>query len=811
MSSQRPDGSLRPSEIRAGMRTNIIAGAFGNVWAAVAVGTPLTMLLEVLGASGFTMGLTQSFRQIALTFQLPGALLAELIGKRRLTWLYTVLFGRSLWLLPPLFIFFGASPATVIAAVMGVAAVTASTDCFVASLWHSWIADLIPEHIRGQFWSTRQAYTTMAMLLATLASGIVLDLGNGLMIFGIVFFVAALFGIADILTHFGVPDLRSAPAQRGESLWARLMTPIRDRNFFRFALLSGIWTFSVTLTVLQVVCIKQAFGASYSEIAVITVASNLSGIIGGFLLGRIIDLVGARSFMFVMILLGPITSLCWFFMMPTTLTIPLPWMGAYTMSQPVAILIVANALAGAFYAAIGMAQYTLLGSIAPKESRTLSMAVYWTIVGAFGAVGPLCAGAIADLFASDITLPLAITREGYSLSFLWKRPADIVMPLGGNLTFGHVIAFLHIITAWCCLPIFRHVKQSSASTSIGDTFSNIVMVNPLRFTLGLVYLRRLNSTQKPHRRRRSIEQLGSGDTRIAVTDLVQKMNDPDFDVREAAVAALGRIGTPSAVHALIGKLHETPTGLAAPILRALRHTRSTLYIPSVLPYLEHPEAEVARQAARALGETRRAECLEPLLDLVRRTADDVILCAASNALSKLGHPEAVYDLFPKVGAVTDAVLQRSIAVDIGNLLGERHDFYQILSDELRDPGVGFETLSRRLLIHLKSATADPRTKRRLAIMRARVRRLDAAIETADYPGIAHRSLRIAQSLAAYAARNMPPQRQESYIEVLVWDKPRFAAGYWLLCAIAETGHAPTALDALLATFVASELSRAIND
>ena len=441
------------------------------------------------------------------------------------------------------------------------------------------------------------------------------------------------------------------------------------------------------------------------------------------------------------------------------------------------------------------------------------MAVYWTIAGVFGAVGPLCAGWIADLFAcwrgEEHNLAIGFIAHGF-VNLTGVNPAKITMPFGAPLTFGYVIAFLHIVVSWCCLPLLRRVRQSSERASIGDTFSNIVMVNPLRFTLGLVYLRRLNSSQKPYRRLRSVEQLGHGDTRIAALDLVQKMNDPDFDVREAAVAALGRIGTPPAVHALIDKLHETPTGLAAPILRALRHTKSTLYIANVLPYLEHPEAEVARQAARALGETRRAECLAPLLDLVRRTTDDVILCAASNALSKLGHPEAVYDLFPKMSTVTDPVLQRSIAVDIGNLLGAPHDFYQILSDELRDGGVGFETLSRRLLIHLKSAVSDPRTKRRLAIMRARVRRLDAAIETQDFPGMGERCLRIAQSLASYAARTMPAQRQDSFIDVLIWDKPRYAAGYWLLRAVNAPGHAATSLEALLSTYVVSEWSRDIN-
>ena len=48
---------LRDKDIRYGLRMNILAGALGMFYVAVALGMPMTMLLEALNANGFMIGL----------------------------------------------------------------------------------------------------------------------------------------------------------------------------------------------------------------------------------------------------------------------------------------------------------------------------------------------------------------------------------------------------------------------------------------------------------------------------------------------------------------------------------------------------------------------------------------------------------------------------------------------------------------------------------------------------------------------------------------------------------------------------------
>ena len=43
--------TLTDSAVRRGMRINILAGALGMMWVAGALGMPLTMFMEFLGAS----------------------------------------------------------------------------------------------------------------------------------------------------------------------------------------------------------------------------------------------------------------------------------------------------------------------------------------------------------------------------------------------------------------------------------------------------------------------------------------------------------------------------------------------------------------------------------------------------------------------------------------------------------------------------------------------------------------------------------------------------------------------------------------
>ncbi len=811
-----PPRALTASRVRMGMRTNIMAGSLGSVWVAVVMGMPLTMLLEALGATGAAMGLAQSVRQLTMVLQVPGALLAGIARRRKPFWAAMTLLQRLLWFIPALALLLRRGPAEVVAATVAVIAVGSAMDSLTAASWHSWMADLIPEQSRGQFWSTRQGFTVVAMLAATLLSGLVLDrFGNGtestLTAFGWLLVVGAAFGTADIAVHLLVPEPAQEPRSRGRSVRTRIRRLLSDRNFVSLTLSLGIWSFACNITVLNQVYLKQVFDVTYSELAIVNLCASLGAVGAGFLLGRVIDRVGARPFTVVMMTVAPTFGIFWFVLTGDAVTVTLPWIGERTVRQAILIMGTQSLISGGLYSAVGLGHLTLLGGLVPRKGRTLAMAVHWTLIGLLGSAGPLCAGFLADLFA--------------------VRPSAVTLFGGTRFHFVHVVALAHMLLVWgLALPLLKRIRTPSEPSTVADAFSNIIMVNPVRFASGLFYLRQLGAASTPRRRARSVVRLGRRRASLAVTDLVRQMDDPDIEVREAAVDSLGRIGSPAAIDALLRKLDEPRCELSARILRALRRTPDRRSVDALLRFLADSDRELVRESARALGATGDPRAVVPLLALLRRTTDDTVAEASSDALAHLGDIAAIFEILPRLRRTANPVLRRSLAVAVGNLLGRRDEFYRLLATEEQSEGAAFEDLFRSLRTRIRRLAANrgappaaaedpapdgvrprPRRAGRETAAEAileRVGKLDEWVESGDCMAAAHEALRLARALAALAAGRLGKDPSEAFADVLVWQDQRYAVGYWFLSLLAcEDGSArdaaeiPDRLQILLAVYV----------
>lgn len=74
----KTDGTpLTDAEVKRGLRTNIIAGCLANIWANIAGGMPLTMLMNAIGASGVMIGMTATVGQLAMVLRFFSAPIAD--------------------------------------------------------------------------------------------------------------------------------------------------------------------------------------------------------------------------------------------------------------------------------------------------------------------------------------------------------------------------------------------------------------------------------------------------------------------------------------------------------------------------------------------------------------------------------------------------------------------------------------------------------------------------------------------------------------------------------------------------------------
>jgi HEAT repeat protein len=134
----------------------------------------------------------------------------------------------------------------------------------------------------------------------------------------------------------------------------------------------------------------------------------------------------------------------------------------------------------------------------------------------------------------------------------------------------------------------------------------------------------------------AVDALGRSGDRAAVKALIPLLDHDALPVTEEVMVALGRLGGPDAVAALVQVLRDQREGL----LRFAEHALVRIGADAVQPLLgllQDPNDDVRWHAVSALGELRDARVISTLVDLL----DDPeigVRWAAARGLSHLGPP-----------------------------------------------------------------------------------------------------------------------------------------------------------------------------
>lgn len=450
---------------------------FGSVWLTATTGSPTTVFLKELNASPFQFGVVAALPFIASLLSLPASLLTERTGARKKIFLYGLYFQRLLWFpiaLAPLWLVsqYGAhgNPGAMSIFLL-LMFIMHAAGAAGGPAWVSWMADVVPDRVRGKFFSRRRQWGLISAIPTALLAGWMLDrcsaTGDALTTLrwcAILFMWAAVFGVADIFMFQNLPAVPTPP-RRGSGLLKALGGPLRDRQFLWFSAFVGTLTFAVgfmqqfvTLFLLDRTHVGLTSGTTQLIVLVVPMAAQ-------FLVlpvwGRTVDRMGKKP---VLALAGfgliPV-ALGWCFLGPNNL-----WL-AFVLAAAHVVL----------WSGIEIANFNFVlemsgSATAGEGGGSAYVAVNSVIVNVAGCLGGIVAGLIAQGLETWTWTPPGTAKV---ISYY-----DVLFVLSGVLRFAAVAVFLPFIhepTARSAMDAIRFITAGVRCSA------SAFLVQPVRHAL----------------------------------------------------------------------------------------------------------------------------------------------------------------------------------------------------------------------------------------------------------------------------------------------------------------------------------------
>lgn len=434
--------------LRRSLNLVITGVSFGIVFFTMINGAPLTGYLRALDMSDLLYGIIMALPQLGNIVQIPTAYFLETRGHLKPVFLISGFF-RLLWipitLIP--FLIPGINRQERLIAVTILVAIWAGTNAMVGVTFNSWMGTLVPDGIRGRFFTRRYLIYTIIGALSGLAAGQFLDRVPGFTGFAILFGIGALFGVADISSFFGIEAPKHDPPQNRTSFRQLIRLPFADLRYMRFITFVVVWNFGFNFAApFFNVYMLESLKMNYFQIFLSSqIISNLATICFIQVWGRIADRYGNKPVVAICCAINIITPFLWCFVTPGNYGFFIPLIYFLTgLSQP----------------GIEVTLNNLSIWLAPEQNRSVFIATYALITSIAGTVlAFICGGAFMQY-----TQPLLVAHS-------------IPFPTGQSFNSFHGLfilsALLRLVALCGFLPRFSEVHSQSARRVFADLWNSL--------------------------------------------------------------------------------------------------------------------------------------------------------------------------------------------------------------------------------------------------------------------------------------------------------------------------------------------------
>lgn len=428
-----------PGHTVRSLKLVIWAVAFGIVNFNIITGIAMAGYLRAVGVNDFVFGLLYAIGPALSPLQLLGSYLLERTQKRKGILIAFGMIHRIVWLpfgLVPFFV-----PMDQITLQIWMLALflflAAFAGPFLNVSFFSLAADLVPGRIRGRYFAVRMRVFTITGIMGGILTAWLLDSFPAFYSYALVFALASVTGILEIVFYFGVkfPEMTRRP-KNDESLnfMKMLGVVVRNRPYMRFIFFMTLWLFSLNLAgPFILVHLHENVLLSNTLITVfVQILPNICSVLILARWGRALDAHGNKTVMQV-----ANGILC---------AAPFLWIFTTNNFISIVLIILIGFMTGLLLPGFDLGANNIMMGHAPKVNRSMYIALYFTCTSIIG-VG------------------LGNATGGWLLEHVFSRfeEAGIVL-LGVTLTrFGYLFALtalLRCFIVYIALP--RMVKEESA-------------------------------------------------------------------------------------------------------------------------------------------------------------------------------------------------------------------------------------------------------------------------------------------------------------------------------------------------------------
>lgn len=471
-----PALKVRRQELRHSLRLVTMAWMFGVVWISIINGDQMRIFCKMLGFDDFTFGLMSAVGFLATFGQVVAAVIVERTGLRKYQFLDLGVIHRLVWLAiaaVPLLIGASDLPSkNAVALMLALLGLTGFLGAMAGAAWLTWMGDLIPRRIRGQYFASREKWSRIPGIATVIVVSVVLELvSNSKLVetaaaqpilmwtICIMFAVAAIFGCVDILLFRRIreilPSYKDEPRAPVLGLHELFVSPFKNKVFRNYVLFGAMLAFAMSSGGWYYWrCARETMHFSALGANVLfMVIGPIAGALTLNLWGKLIDRWGRRPTLIVATLGTIVSALPWFVMrsdmrLPAGFDQGINWLAMQvgglfghgdwhliTPDTPTVAYLLAGAasiLGNSTWTAVGLAQNTIVLGFADGQGRSKYVAASAVFISVGGIAGGVLGGLMVQHLEALQLHPIGPFEwnnwhAAFLLSMLARVPAMIAL------------------------------------------------------------------------------------------------------------------------------------------------------------------------------------------------------------------------------------------------------------------------------------------------------------------------------------------------------------------------------------------------